>query len=107
MPNDERCDARWPKHDGLWNYGPQYDAWQHRRHECAVRIARSTGDELSVEDVRGYFTAQLDRLGNKRLRIGNIKAVRGTIAAEVVTVDNSLVQHMTIDRSTGNIDYEN
>src|SRR6478735_4307922 len=24
---------------------------------------------LSVEDVRGYFTAQLDRLGNKRLKI--------------------------------------
>jgi hypothetical protein len=62
---------------------------------------------LSVDDVRGYFTAQLDRLGNKRLKIGNINAVGGIIAAEVVTVDNSLVQHMTIDRSTGNIDYEN
>ena len=62
---------------------------------------------LSVDDVRGYFTAQLDRLGNKRLKIGNINAVGGTIAAEVVTVDNSLVQHMKIDRSTGNIDYEN
>jgi hypothetical protein len=62
---------------------------------------------LSVDDVRGYFTAQLDRLGNKRLKIGNINAVGGTIAAEVVTVDNSLVQRMKIDRSTGNIDYEN
>lgn len=62
---------------------------------------------LSVDDVRGYFTAQLDRLGNKRLKIGNINAVGGTIAAEVVTVDDSLVQHMKIDRSTGNIDYEN
>jgi hypothetical protein len=62
---------------------------------------------LSVDDVRGYFTAQLDRLGNKRLKIGNINAVGGTIAAEVVTVDNSLVQHMKIDRRTGTIDYEN
>jgi hypothetical protein len=62
---------------------------------------------LSVDDVRGYFTAQLDRLGNKRLKIGNINAVGGTIAAEVVTVDDSLVQHMKIDRRTGNIDYEN
>ena len=62
---------------------------------------------LSVDDVRGYFTAQLDRLGNKRLKIGNINAVGGTIVAEVVTVDDSLVQHMKIDRSTGNIDYEN
>jgi hypothetical protein len=32
---------------------------------------------LSVDDVRGYFTAQLDRLGNKRLEIGNINAVGG------------------------------
>jgi hypothetical protein len=62
---------------------------------------------LSVDDVRGYFTAQLDRLGNKRLKLGNVNAVGGTIAAEVVTVDNSLVQRMKIDRSTGKIDYEN
>jgi hypothetical protein len=62
---------------------------------------------LSVDDVRGYFTAQLDRLGSKRLKIGNINTIGGTIAAEVVTVDNSLVQRMKIDRSTGNIDYEN
>jgi hypothetical protein len=62
---------------------------------------------LSVDDVRGYFTAQLDRLGNKRLKIGNINAEGGSITAEIVTVDNSLVQRMKVDRSTGNIDYEN
>lgn len=62
---------------------------------------------LSVEDVRGYLTAQLDRLGNKRLKIGNINAEGGSITAEIVTVDNSLVQRMKVDRGTGNIDYEN
>ena len=62
---------------------------------------------LSVDDVRGYLTARLDRLGNKRLKIGNINAEGGSITAEIVTVDNSLVQRMKVDRSTGNIDYEN
>lgn len=62
---------------------------------------------LSVDDVRGYLTAQLDRLGNKRLKIGNINADGGSITAEIVTVDNSLVQRMKVDRSTGNIEYEN
>jgi hypothetical protein len=62
---------------------------------------------LSVDDVRGYITAQLDHLGNNRLKIGDVKADGGSITAEVVTVDNSLVQRMKVDRSTGNIEYEN
>jgi hypothetical protein len=62
---------------------------------------------LSVDDVRGYLTARLDRLGNKRLKIGNINVDGGSITAEIVTVDNSLVQRMKVDRSTGNIEYEN
>jgi hypothetical protein len=62
---------------------------------------------LSVDDVRGYLTARLDRLGNKRLKIGNINAEGGSITAEIVTADNSLVQRMRVDRSTGSIEYEN
>jgi hypothetical protein len=62
---------------------------------------------LSVDDVRGYLTAQLDRLGNKRLKIGDIKADGGAITADIVTTDNSLVQRMKVGRSTGDIEYEN
>jgi hypothetical protein len=62
---------------------------------------------LSVDDVRGYLTTQLDRLGNKRLKIGNINADSGFITAEIATVDNSLVQRMKVNRSTGGIEYEN
>jgi hypothetical protein len=62
---------------------------------------------LSVDDVRGYLAAHLGRLGNKRLKIGNVNADGGSITAEIVTVDNSLVLGMIVDRSTGNIDYEN
>jgi hypothetical protein len=62
---------------------------------------------LSAEDVRGYLGAQLDRLGNKRLKVGDIKAEDGTITADIVTVDNSLVQRLKVDRHTGAIEYQN
>jgi hypothetical protein len=60
---------------------------------------------LSVEDVQGYLTAQLNRLNNKRLKIGDIKSDTGTVTAEIVTVDNSLVQRLKVDRHTGAIEY--
>ena len=62
---------------------------------------------LSAEDVRGYLGAQLDRLGNKRLKVGDIKADDGTVTADIVTVDNSLVQRLKVDRHTGAIEYQN
>src|SRR6266567_882422 len=47
---------------------------------------------LSIEDVRGYLALQLEHLKNKRLKIGDIKSDDGTITADIVTLDNSLVQ---------------
>jgi hypothetical protein len=63
--------------------------------------------KLSADDVRGYLTEQIDRLGNKRLKIGKVDADGTAITAEIVTVDNSLVQRVKVDRSSGNITYEN
>ncbi len=62
---------------------------------------------LSVEDVRSYLGQQLERLNNKRLKLGNIAADGEAISAEIVTVDNSLVQRLKINRHTGTIEYEN
>jgi hypothetical protein len=62
---------------------------------------------LSVDDVRGYLGTQIERLNNNRLKIGNINADGETINAEIVTVDNSLVQKMKVDRHTGVIEYVN
>jgi len=62
---------------------------------------------LSLEDVRGYLGLQLQRLNNKRLKVGDLKSDDGTITADIVTVDNSLVQRLKIDRHTGAIQYEN
>jgi hypothetical protein len=62
---------------------------------------------LSAEDVRGYLGAQLVALSNKRLKVGDIKSADGTITADIVTVDNSLVQRLKVDPHTGAIEYQN
>jgi hypothetical protein len=62
---------------------------------------------LSVDDVRGYLALRLERLNNKRLKIGDLKSDDGTITADIVTIDNSLVQQLKVDRHTGAIDYVN
>ncbi|MDH3233843.1 MAG: hypothetical protein OEQ29_09960 [Alphaproteobacteria bacterium] len=62
---------------------------------------------LSVEDVRRYFAFRLERIGNKRLKVGEVKAANGTITADIVTVDDSLVQRLEVDRRTGAIRYKN
>ena len=62
---------------------------------------------LSIEDVRGYLALQLERLSNKRLKLGDLKSDDKTITADIVTVDNSLVQRLKVDRHSGAIEYEN
>lgn len=62
---------------------------------------------LSVDDVRGHLALQLERLNNKRLKVGDVKRDGGTITADIITIDNSLVQRLTINRHTGAITYEN
>jgi hypothetical protein len=61
---------------------------------------------LSVDDVRAYLSSRLERLKNKRLKIGDINSGEGTITADIVTVDNSLVQRLKVDRHSGAITYE-
>ena len=62
---------------------------------------------LSLDDVRGYLGLQLKRLDNKRLKVGDVKSEDDTITADIVTVDDSLVQRLKVDRHTGAIQYEN
>ncbi|RTM14182.1 MAG: hypothetical protein EKK33_07290 [Bradyrhizobiaceae bacterium] len=62
---------------------------------------------LSVDNVRGYLASQLEHLHNERLKLGGVNSGDGTITADIVTVDNSLVQRLKVDRRTGAITYEN
>jgi len=57
---------------------------------------------LSVDDVRHYFEHRLERRGNARLKVGEVKvADDDSITVDVVTVDDSLVQRYSVDRHTG------
>ena len=62
---------------------------------------------LSVDDVRSYLDWRLKQIGNKRLKVGEVKVDNGTILADISTVDDSLVQRLKVDRHTGAITYEN
>lgn len=62
---------------------------------------------LSVDDVRYYLEWRLKQIGNKRLKVGEVRADNGNITADISTVDDSLVQRLKVDRRTGTITYEN
>lgn len=59
---------------------------------------------LSVDDVRHHFEHRLAWMGNPRLKLGEVtEADENAIVAEIVTVDGSVVDRLSIDRHTGMI----
>jgi len=61
-----------------------------------------TPDEMTEDRVRAVLEQQLTNLGNPRLRLGEIgTASDGSITAEIVTVDGSLVQKLAFNRYPG------
>jgi hypothetical protein len=65
-------------------------------------VAVEPGKALSPDDVRASLERSLTWHGNTRLKVGEVKeADNGTIVAEIVTVDDSLVQRLAVDRQTG------
>ena len=57
---------------------------------------------LSADDVRRYLERQLERQSFERLKVGAVEEVDdATISAEIVTVDDSLVTRLEVDRYTG------
>lgn len=58
--------------------------------------------DLGVDDARHILEHRLDWHGNKRLKVGDVKAIDDDkIVAEITTVDGSLVQRLEIDRHSG------
>ena len=58
--------------------------------------------DLSADDVRGRLERSLKWHGNKRLKVGEVKEIDDdTIVAEIVTLEDSLVQRLKIDRHSG------
>ncbi len=57
---------------------------------------------LSIDDVRHFLEHRLDGQGYKRLIVGTVEENdNGTIIAEIVTAEGSLVQRLEVDRHTG------
>lgn len=90
---------------------PDMRAERHGRHFRGR--GRSAGhrvrpiSHLTVEDVRHHFEHRLARRGNTRLKIGEVKKIDDdTITADIVTVDDSLVRRMKIDRHSGRVSRE-
>ena len=58
--------------------------------------------DLSADDVRGQLERSLKWHGNKRLKVGEVKEIDDdTVVAEIVTLEDSLVQRLKIDRHSG------
>jgi hypothetical protein len=58
------------------------------------------GTNISVEDARGWLERRLAWHGNPRLKLVT-EADDGSLVAEIVTRDGSLVQKLAIDRRSG------
>ena len=59
-------------------------------------------EEMTPERVRTFLEQRLEQHGNPRLKLGEIaSAADGSITAEIVTVDESLVQKLAFNRYPG------
>lgn len=57
---------------------------------------------LSTDDVRHYFEHRLRQSGNDRLKLGEVVETNDDlITVDIVTVDDSLVDHLEVDRHSG------
>lgn len=71
-------------------------------HHLALGLPVGTPEEMTPERVRSFLEERLTWLGNPRLKLGEIiTAEDGSIVAEIVTVDGSLVQKLAFNRYPG------
>jgi hypothetical protein len=68
---------------------------------CPMMMAR-TDKDFSAEQVRDILEGHIAWTGNKRLKVGSVEQKdEESYVAEIVTVDDSLVQRLEVNRSTG------
>jgi hypothetical protein len=71
-------------------------------HHLALGLPVGVPEEMTPERVRSFLEERLARLGNPRLTLGEIAAADdGSIMAEIITVDGSLVQKLAFNRYPG------
>jgi hypothetical protein len=71
-------------------------------HHLALGLPVDTPEEMTPERARSFLEDRLAWLGNPRLKLGEIATAEdGSITAEIVTVDGSLVQKLAFNRYPG------
>ncbi len=94
---------------GLGMMGPGYgmvpgSAGRSMASPCPHGAAQDVDKDLSADDVRSMLEQSMKLHVNTLLKVGEVTETDdGTIIAEIVTVDDSLVQRMEIDRHSGSI----
>ena len=65
-------------------------------------VMNRSDKDLSPEQVRAILEGQIAWTGNKRLKVGAVEQKgEDSYVADIVTVDDSLVQRVEVDRGTG------
>ncbi len=71
---------------------------------CPFAAGDAVDRDLSADDVRAHLEQSLKWHGNTRLKVGDVTETDDDIIiADIVTLDDSLVQRMEIDRHTGSM----
>ncbi len=97
-----------------WGMGPGYGMGPGMMHrgfgrgagawERLCGPAAALDRELGTDDVRKMMERRLAWRGNDRLKVGKVEEKDdNVIVAEIVTVDDSLVERFEIDRATGRV----
>jgi hypothetical protein len=83
--------------------GPGYGMMgQAYGHNPCGQVAAQMDKNLDIGDVQARLERWLAMQDNDRLKLGKIEAVDvDTITVEIVTVDDSLVQKLVVDRRSG------
>ena len=76
-------------------------------HRISRRVTPAV--HLTEDDVRHYFEHRLERRGNERLKVGEVKKLDDdTIVADIVTAkEGALVDSFAVDRHTGRVTRRN
>jgi len=95
-------EAMWSRHHAMHareGHGPHGGGLLGLEGHRVVPVVR-----LSADDVQLWLEAYLEQVGNPRLKVGTVEeADDATVRAEIVTVDDSLVESLVVDRRTGRI----
>lgn len=69
---------------------------------CTDAAGVAGGKDLTLEDAQKAAEQRVKWMGNERLKVGSVeKSGEDAYVAEIVTLDNSLVDKFEIDRKTG------